>query len=148
MAALEETATSSGYVKLAPSAPLAPFVQHIRLVPPTLHDSSYVRLPDGQMELVLRSASNGEAEWLRVVGTRSAALRKSGGPSGCFCVVVRFKAGGGYPFFGVPVSELTDQLVALDLLWGGVFASLRDGLGAADDPRACLEATERALCAR
>jgi AraC-like DNA-binding protein len=141
-------ARASSYAKLAPSPALAPFVAHVRLVPPTQHDGSYVRLPDGQMELVLRSQGGGDSDWLNIVGTRSRALRKESGPTGAFCVVVRFKAGGGYPFFGMPVSELTDQMVSLDQLWGPLCEELRDGLGSAEDPLTSLGATERALRAR
>lgn len=148
MPALEESASAQRYAKVAPSAALASFVKHIRLVPPTQHDGSYVRLPDGQMELVLQSRRGNDDDWLNVVGTRSRALRKSSGPSDAFCVVVRFKAGGGYPFFGIPVSELTDQMVELNQLWRGQFAALQDALAGAAAPRACLTATEQALCAR
>jgi AraC-like DNA-binding protein len=154
MPALEESASERGsgaarsgaYAKVAPSAALSPFVKHIRLVPPTQHEGSYVRLPDGQMELVLQSSS--ESDWLNVVGTRSRVLRKSSGPSDAFCVVVRFKAGGGYPFFGMPVSELTDQMVDLEQLWGAQCAELQDALGDASEPLGCLAATERALYER
>jgi AraC-like DNA-binding protein len=82
------------------------------------------------------------------VGTRSHALRKESGPTDAFCVVVRFRAGGGYPFFGVPVSELTNQMVGLDQLWGSLFQQLRDVLAGADGARACLAATEQALRSR
>jgi AraC-like DNA-binding protein len=158
MSALEETASSGSraqlaggaatYAKLSVSGALAPFVRHIRLVPPTQHEGRYVRLPDGQMELVLRSRGGSAHDWLNVVGTRSHALRKESGPTDAFCVVVRFHAGGGYPFFGIPVSELTNQLVGLDQLWGSLFQHLRDVLAHADDAHACLAATQQALRAR
>src|SRR5690242_21000294 len=138
MSTLEESANVRGYKKVAPNAALSPFVKHIRLVPPTQHDGSYVRLPDGQVELVLQSSS--ESDWLNVVGTRSRALRKSSGPSDAFCVVVRFKAGGGYPFFGMPLSELTDQMVDLRQLWGAQFAKLQDALEQAGEAHDALAA--------
>jgi AraC-like DNA-binding protein len=144
MHGLEETAKATGYAKLAPPAELAPFVDHVRLVPPSVHDTPYVRLPDGQVELVLRAAGSGDSDWLNVVGTRSTTLRKPGGPHGAFCVVVRFRAAGGYPFFGLPLSELTDRMVPIDLLWGGDFAALQDALYSARDPRAAVDRVLRA----
>jgi AraC-like DNA-binding protein len=48
-------------------------------------------------------------------------------------MAVRFRPGGAYPFFGVPVSALTDRTVSLDDLWGPRAASrLWEALAARD----------------
>jgi AraC-like DNA-binding protein len=39
-----------------------------------------------------------------------------------------FKTGGAAPFFGFPISELTTQVVELDLIWKDAMISLRDRL--------------------
>jgi AraC-like DNA-binding protein len=48
-------------------------------------------------------------------------------------MAVRFRPGGAYPFFGVPMSALTDRAVSLDDLWGRRAASrLWEALAARD----------------
>jgi hypothetical protein len=46
-------------------------------------------------------------------------------------VGVSFKPGGAYPFLGLPLSELQNQIVSLDAIWGTLAAELRDRLYAA-----------------
>jgi AraC-like DNA-binding protein len=146
MHALEESARSGAYTKLLPRRALAPFVRHIRVVPPSEYVTPYFRFPDGQLELVLRRGMNDE--WFNVVGTRSQALHKDSGAGGRWCVVVRFKAGGAYPFFGMPASALTDQIVPLDELWKPGSSDLRRAFDDAREPADCVVAAEDALCRR
>ncbi|MFT3709139.1 MAG: helix-turn-helix transcriptional regulator [Archangium sp.] len=82
--------------------------------PGTLHDVSY--LPDGRVHLVFRLLADGRAD-LSVRGplTRAHYKRAAALPA---CARVSFRAGGAYPFFGVPVDELTNRLVLLESLWG------------------------------
>ena len=42
--------------------------------------------------------------------------------------VVHFKKGMAYPFFPMPMNEMTDRVVDADLLWGSQFAFLRERL--------------------
>src|SRR4029079_8761660 len=42
--------------------------------------------------------------------------------------VISFKKGMAYPFFPVPMSEMSDRVVDADLLWGRNFAHLREHL--------------------
>jgi AraC-like DNA-binding protein len=46
-------------------------------------------------------------------------------------VGVRFRPGGAVPFLGVPLHELTDRQVALDVLWGNTAGSLGEALAEA-----------------
>lgn len=61
---------------------------------------------------------------------------------------VSFRPGGGYPFLPAPASEVRDQLVPLDELWGRDGATLRDRLLSAGPPAQRLRAVEAVLLAR
>lgn len=63
-------------------------------------------------------------------------------------VGVHFRAGGAYPFLGLPASELRDADVPLDALWGAKAIGLRDRLVEAQTPEARFRILERALLAR
>ena len=58
---------------------------------------------------------------------------------------VKFRPGGFRPFFGRPVSELTDQTVPLATLWGSAAAALGSDLAAAPDLPALVAVAERHL---
>lgn len=66
---------------------------------------------------------------------------------------VRFRPGGAYPFFGVPLSAATDNVVSLGDLWGPraaaciweALAALRQGPGQAGDDAARLATIAREL---
>jgi AraC-like DNA-binding protein len=100
-------------------------------------------LPTGTMELVFT---------MDAAGNLAAGI--SGPYSECMTletlqpfsvVAVHFKPGGGVPFFGLPSSELHNRRVALDLLWGGRAASLRDQLWEATTARDRFSILEHAL---
>lgn len=59
---------------------------------------------------------------------------------------VRFKPGGAYPFFGLPVSELYNQVVDLDLLWHRFASEVRERLLGALSVKAGLVLFERLTC--
>jgi AraC-like DNA-binding protein len=61
---------------------------------------------------------------------------------------VHFKPGGGSPFFGVPSSELRNQHVPLDLLWGRFAATIADRLWDADTSEEQFAILEDALLQR
>jgi len=65
-----------------------------------------------------------------------------------WCVGVQFKAGGAFPFFGMPAAELRDTHVSLDALWGSRTVDLRDRLLAAPTPEATFHVLELALLER
>jgi AraC-like DNA-binding protein len=74
------------------------------------------RLPDGTSTLIFRLLEDGRAD-LSVLGPRRRALYKFAPPSRAVSKVV-FRPGGGFPFFDVPLGELTDRVVPLRDLWG------------------------------
>jgi len=59
-----------------------------------------------------------------------------------------FKPGGAFRFMSLPASEIRDQHVALDDIWGAFANELRDQLVAAPTPAAKFAITERALMDR
>ncbi len=61
---------------------------------------------------------------------------------------VHFKPGGAFAFLGMPASELHDQHVSLDTLWGRFARSLRDRLLEARSASVRLEILESTLLAR
>lgn len=129
---------------LAPPPVLARFVRSIRVVSRAPEPTPWVRLPDGELDLIVRLSG---AHDIYAIGTRTRALSKGADelPVG---IAVRFRAAGAYPFFGVPVSELTDRVVALERLWGRDGARLRERVATARTPAAALGAVEDALAAR
>ncbi len=131
-------------LKLRAQGPLAHFVEDVRVVSDIPGDQPYIRLPDGCLELVLRAAGFGSS--LSVMGTRLTPLRKASAAS-AEVIRVRFKPGGAYPFFGVPLSELTDQIVPLDSLLGAEIHGLQTALEA-HTPGARVAAVQRALSRR
>lgn len=104
--------------ELAVPQRLARFVRSLRLfdagaAPPDVPER-YRRLPDGETELLVRFDARKTST--SVVGTRTHALEKlAEAPGGT--LLVRFRLGGAHPFFGRPLSQLTDQLVPLPDIW-------------------------------
>jgi AraC-like DNA-binding protein len=93
------------------------FVENISLVhsTPGVTTRRIDYLPDGKATLIFRWLASGQGE-LGVRGPRNVALYKVG-PVVPLAAVVVFRAGGAYPFFGVPVSALVDEMVPLEQLW-------------------------------
>ena len=61
---------------------------------------------------------------------------------------VFFKPGGAYPFLQLPICELHNHVVSLDLLWGKFAAELRERLYAAPTAQAGLDLLEQLLLMR
>jgi AraC-like DNA-binding protein len=64
------------------------------------------------------------------------------------CVGVSFKPGGAYPFLGLPLSELQNQIVPLDTIWGSFAAEIRERLYAAPTLQARFDVLEQLFLAR
>ena len=61
---------------------------------------------------------------------------------------VTFKLGGAYPFLGIPLCELHNQIVALEAIWGSFAAEIRERLYAAPTIQARFALFEELLLAR
>ncbi|UJR85217.1 helix-turn-helix domain-containing protein [Sandaracinus amylolyticus] len=122
----------------APPRSLARFVECVRVIDaPDLARLRYERLPDGKTELVVQI--DGRGAEAGAMGTRTRAISKESSPLAS-AVIVRFRAAGAYPFFGMPMSELTDRHTSVETLWGGSGRALQDALAGArgDEARARL----------
>jgi AraC-like DNA-binding protein len=109
------------------SGPLAPFVdflwQSAGYAP--AHGAERI-LPTGQMGLVLDVSGVGNTPGV-ISGARACSfILDTSKPLSL--LGVSFKAGGGYPFVGLPAGELKDLAVPLDALWGSRAEQLRTEL--------------------
>jgi len=131
---LKPTTTNPPVVRqLAPSFPLSRFVEcfwiHYGYRGPQARERV---LPTGTMDLVFAMNDEGRAA-STIAGARSDCLELD--TSRPFSAIgVHFKPGGGSPFFGVPASELRNESVPLDLLWGRFAPTIVDRLWEADSP--------------
>ncbi|HEX6035446.1 MAG TPA: AraC family transcriptional regulator [Anaerolineales bacterium] len=69
-------------------------------------------------------------------------------PSDLQYLGVGFKPGGAYPFLQLPLSELQNQVVSLDAIWGTFAAEVRERLYAASTIQARFALLEQFLLAR
>src|SRR5947207_15725428 len=97
-----------------PKAPLSEFVDQIWLYSGYSVPHKQERLmPTGTMELVL-DLDSGDAV-LAGVQSQAAIIETSA----CMNILgVHFRPGGAFPFLGVPASELHNETVLLDAIWG------------------------------
>jgi AraC-like DNA-binding protein len=143
-----------------PSPALAPFVELIwgvRAGPSELREAV---IPNGATELMVnfgptqkvwaygdRTADDDFGRfWLAGVQDQPLVI---GSPAGCDHFGVRFRPGGAHRFFGLPMDELTDQVVDLDLVVGRAASQqLRDRLLALPSHRARAREAEAWLLER
>lgn len=99
---------------LAVPQPLQRYVRAMRVAQAATPDTHYQRLPDGESELMV-SFGDGPTR-CSLIGTRTRVLTK---PThlGAQALLVRFRLAGAHPFFGRPLSALTDEVVSLEDLW-------------------------------
>jgi AraC-like DNA-binding protein len=125
--------------------PLAPHVEHLWMA--RGHLSARWRnmiLPDGAIELIVnlgdpqKLCTPGEPNrhtifsrsWISGERTEPIVIDESGY---VHLVGIRLRAGGAWPFLGIPLREFTDQVVELESILGPEICSLRDRLGEATD---------------
>lgn len=61
---------------------------------------------------------------------------------------VRFKPGGAYPFFDFPISELSNFVIDMDVLWGGFIHEVRERLACTPTVQGKFRLLEAILCQR
>jgi len=117
-------------------------------------------LPDGSFELIINLQEQTRKLFDREDSSRYRAFRRawlSGTHSGYIVIDalpassmmgVHFKPGGASAFMHLPASELRDQVVELDLLWGRTAWDWRDRLLAAPNPAAKFRVLEQFLLDR
>ena len=121
--------------------PLSRFVADTRVTTSPIERVNL--LPDGTAALLFRLSPDGHAD-LHALGPRTHALYKRATP---FVVVLKviFRPGAGYPFFGIPLMELTDRIVPLRDLWGARADDLLDQLVHFNTNAQRVGAVQRAL---
>lgn len=142
-----------------PSDALAPFVELIWGVRGGGAPTQELVLPDGAVELMInfgptqRVVAYGdravdqrfERFWL--AGIQDAPLSIAS-PDGFDHMGVRFRPGGAHAFFDLPMNEVANQVVDLDLLIGASAEPLREELATAGSHDARCVAIERWLLGR
>jgi AraC-like DNA-binding protein len=130
-----------------PRAPLSDYVQILWSYAHYKQPHSTERLlPTGAMNLVVTVDANGAAS-ATVAGAHSTYFMLD--TTKPFSAIgVGFKAGGGFPFFGLPADELQNLVVPLDALVGREASELCDRLMNAATTAAKFLALERFLLAR
>jgi AraC-like DNA-binding protein len=128
---------------------LAPHVEHLWMARGYLPMRwRNMILPDGAMELIVnlgdpqKLCARGNPEkdtifresWISGERTAPIVIDEIGF---VHLVGVRFRAGGAWPFLGIPLREITDQVVDLETIVGREISDLREQLGEAldDDSR-------------
>lgn len=142
------------------SLPLAPYIEHLW----TARGYLSVRwrnmiLPDGAMELIVNLGDpqklcerNDLAKhtvfrhsWISGERTAPLVIDEIGY---VHLVGVRLRAGGAWPFLGIPLCEFANQVVALETIFGREIDDLRDQLGEAPDDDSRFDLLESWLVQR
>jgi AraC-like DNA-binding protein len=141
-----------------PQLPLSQFVENMWLVEGFAADYSREKiLPDGAIELIVdldtqpKTIFDDEGSerfrtvkkaWISGERTRYIVI---GAEKNQSMVGIRFKPGGAYPFFDFPISELSESVTELDLIWGGLVDEIRDQLLEIKPPEERLQRLESFL---
>jgi AraC-like DNA-binding protein len=141
--------------RIRPVSPgLAPHVEHLWMVRGHLPARRRnMILPDGAMELIVNlgdpqklcAQDNIERHsifrhsWISGERIAPIVIDEIGY---VHLVGVRLRAGGAWPFLGIPLREFTDRVVELDAILGGEIDDLRDRLGEAADDDARFDLLE------
>ena len=141
-----------------PPPPLSLFVENMWLVEGFSADYTREKiLPDGAIELIIdldtQPKTIFEAEgserfrtvkkaWISGERTRYIVIGAERNQS---MVGIRFRPGGAYPFFGFPISELSESVTELELIWGSLVDEVRNQLLEIESPEARLPRLEAFL---
>jgi AraC-like DNA-binding protein len=124
-----------------PQLPLSQFVENFWLVEG--FTAEYTRekiLPDGAIELIIdldtepknifddeSSQHSRTVKNAWISGERTGYI-VIGAHKNQSMVGIRFRPGGAYPFFRFPISELSESVTELDLIWGSLVDEIREQL--------------------
>lgn len=147
------------YFERRPCSALAPFVDVIWGVRGALSYWREVVLPNGAVELMINFGpvqkviaygdievdDSFRASWIAGMQDQPLVIAS---PFGSNHMSVRFRPGGAHAFFDLPIDELTNQVLDLDLLIGSAALSLRDRLGELDTDDSRCDAVEAWLLER
>ena len=143
-----------------PRPPLSKFIDNLWLVRGALATPwRNMIFPDGAMEMIFnlgdpqklcdsrnpRRHTFFKRSWISGEREASIVIEETGV---IHLVGVRFKPGGAFPFFRIPISELTDRVVELDAIWGNEIDRLRDQLAGGLTPATVFARLENWLLQR
>ena len=144
-----------------PQPPLSQFVENIWLVEGFQADYTREKiLPDGAIELIIDLDSEPKSIFESETSERYRTVRKGwisgertrylviGAVKNHSMVGIRFRPGGAYPFFNFPISELSEYVTELDLIWGRMVDDIRDQLLEINSPDGRLLLLESLLLSR
>ncbi len=144
-----------------PELPLSQFVENFWLVEGFSADYTREKiLPDGAIELIIDLDTEPKSIFDDEASDRCRTVKKawiSGERTGYIVigahrnqsmVGIRFRPGGAYPFFRFPISELSESVTELDLIWGGLVDEIRDQLLSIESHDEKLATLEAFLLAR
>jgi AraC-like DNA-binding protein len=146
------------YVSIAPTPPLAEFIERFWYSSDAPRHRKVRVVPSGTMELVFNldedevgfydSEQHGSCKTFSGTIFSGAHSRPLFVDTREHVMGVHFKPGGAFRFLGIPASELTDTHVDVEALWGRATHDLREQLCVAANPAKCFRVLERALVAR
>jgi AraC-like DNA-binding protein len=140
--------------------PLAPHVEHLWMARGQLPARwRNMILPDGAIELIVNLGDPQnlcepdnparqtvfKKSWISGERTAPIVIDESGY---VHLVAVRLRAGGAWPFLGIPLREFTGQVVELEAILGPEINELRERLGEAADDEARFDLVENWLAER
>ena len=147
------------YLRRVPSAPLDRYIIHLYYLDGRMPYSRERILPVPQLDLKINL---GGAFQIDADGQAKAPQRLTESwfvgmydvyhtldwPEDMRVYGVRFKAGGAYPFLGLPMTELYNRVVPLDAVWGRFAAEVQERLCAAPTIEAGLALFEQLMQSR
>ncbi len=161
MACQGATINSMFYTSHKPAYPLSRFIENLWYYEGYSPGHNKERLlPDGTSEVVIDLRPQPKKLFDRDDFGKHVSFRESwiSGKQSRYVVIesacdssmigVHFRPGGSYPFLGFPVAELTDQVVELDLVWGGAVSTLRTQILEQPDVAQKFAVLERFLLAK
>jgi AraC-like DNA-binding protein len=124
-----------------PQLPLSQFVENLWLVEGFSADYTREKiLPDGAIELIIDLDPEPKHIFDDVASSDYRTVKKAwvsgertkyiviGAHRNQSMVGIRFRPGGAYPFFRFPISELSESVTELDLIWGSLVNEIRERL--------------------
>jgi AraC-like DNA-binding protein len=142
-----------------PEPPLSQFVESIWAVNGGPNHAREIVLPNGATELIINFGSyhkvvdkNDHDRFQVYRESWIAGLQKDYLMIEAFhesnLMGIRFRPGGAYPFLQFPLSELTNEVIECDLVFGGLISELRDRLFEARGHSERIRLVEEMLCKR
>jgi AraC-like DNA-binding protein len=147
------------YIVYTPSPPLDAFIHRLYYANSTLPYEREKILPMPWLELKVNFGGAFQAydtdselpfatcaeSWVTGLWSESHIVDR---PPDVQRIGVTFKLGGAYPFLGIPLSELHNQIISLDAIWGSFADEIRERLYATPTIQARFALFEQLLLAR